>query len=789
MNNKNKLGVKLSLVSYAVISGLALTSQAAHADDEAKEVKSIETITVTSRKREESILEVPMSVSSISAMEISDRNAIEIDDIYRTLAGGASPRGELILRGLSGGNSTAPGTTTTFTDDVPFSFSSLFDIERVEVLRGPQGTLYGSNAIGGTVRVLTKKPVIDEFELHGSMQIKDENNVEGYDTLVQMAVNIPLMPDTLALRMTGSFEHDDRPMVNVYTGNQAKAEDHFIRTQLMWKINEDFRANFTYVNTEFDSEGTRLGDRSKPGGYYEPVFSANEDAPYGYDVDFKFTECDADLERPACNLGGEYIDSTVQKYQVYDIIDGSYNQEVDLYSVTIEHDNLFDFATFTYAGSYREVTDGGLDNWSRLDLADMFRTWIINYGYEERTTHEIRFQNINVDDPLNWTIGYFYDKTEEPNNPDVQWQYHEGGDQAAAGIMAWWWGIDVTAMGQEKFGNPNKNWNLANIDTWEEESAFFADAAYVFDTELGEFEINGGIRFFDLEDYSHTETAGIWSENTTITSGEEDGDRKKFSVSWRPADNYSVYALYSEGYRPGGNNGPLAQSCSDDPNAGLRQDRYTSDSIDNYEIGFKASLFDGAFSFASAVYKIDWSDIKTSIYMDTCGFSFTANGGEAESKGIEFESTAQLTDTLSMLFNAAYTDAELTQDNDSIQGKAGDDMTMVPDYNVYLALDKSFDLFGRDANIRAEMLAYGDYKTHFNTLDADKVDAYQTFNLSGRLKVKEDIQLSVFVNNVFDDEDVLYKNARSRNPTSTAQQYIEYLPERNISVRIDYTFY
>jgi len=124
-----------SAIFLGVISALSSANAQGEQSDGVK--NDMDTITVTSRRKEESIIEVPMSISTVSALEISDRNLISADDFYRTLAGAASPRGELILRGLSGGNTAFPETTSTFVDDVPFDYDNLNDVERVEVLRGP----------------------------------------------------------------------------------------------------------------------------------------------------------------------------------------------------------------------------------------------------------------------------------------------------------------------------------------------------------------------------------------------------------------------------------------------------------------------------------------------------------------------------------------------------------------------------------------------------------------------------------------------------------------------------
>ena len=479
------------------------------------------------------------------------------------------------------------------------------------------------------------------------------------------------------------------------------------------------------------------------------------------------------------------------KYQVWESIDGWYQENTDLFTLNIQHDDLFGFATMTYAGSFRKHDNQGLDNWSRLDADDLFKTWIINDDFHERTTHELRFQNIDASSPLSWTVGAFYDQYETINALDEQNQYHDGGDIAGAVEMYWWWDIDVQQLGLDTFNNAQHDWHFAVLEDSSREFSLFADVAYTFDLGgAGELELNAGVRHYDLEDFYHDQTAGIWSEDETIIGGEEDGNRYKFSASYRPSDDLSVYALYSEGYRPGGNNGPLAQSCKNDPKAGDKKDRYTSDAIENYELGLKASTFDGAFNFAFAVYQIDWTDIKTDIYMDTCGFSYTANAGEAQSQGFEFESTAQLTDDLTMTFNTSYTNSELTEDNDAIDGKKGDKMTMVPDWNGYLALDQGFEAFGKQAFVRADYTYYGAYKTHFKTRPEDEVPAYSYVNLSTRMEVTDSVTVSLYLNNVFNTDAVKYNNARSGSDTNTtAQEYIEFLSERNLTLRLDYTFF
>ena len=779
----------LQLAIFSCLLG-SISTHAIETDDSEKE-KEMEKITVTARFKSESIIEIPMAISSISAMDIQDRNYTNAEDIYRTLAGAALPGDELILRGLSGGNTSAPETTTTFVDDIPLDFTNLSDVERVEVLRGPQGTLYGSNAIGGTVRIITNKPVLDQFELFGSVQAGGEKNVDGYDSNISFGVNIPLLEDTLALRINTNFEDNQLPFVNMNTGLQSSEENSFIRSQLLWKLTDDLAITFGYSNIKSKQFGEKFGDLSTPGFYYDYSLTENGASPYGYDVTDFEVACDPNATRAVCKGGSSPIamNGVPEKYQVWESIDNWIHENTDIFTLNIQDNNFFDFATLTYAGSFRKYDYEDIDNWSRLDASDLFKTWIVNDDRYERTTHELRFQNLDLTSPIAWTVGMFYDRKEAKNISGSQRQYMESGDINSA-LALYWLGDDATQIGIDTFNDPQQIWGFDLITDITREFSLFADVSYTFDLgDMGNLELNAGIRRFDLEDTYHYRTAGIWGADESKESGKEDGNRYKFSASYRPSDDLSVYALYSEGYRPGGNNGPLPNLCINDPKAGENKDRYTSDTIDNYELGLKASALDGALDFTVAAYHIDWTDIKTEIYMGTCGFTYITNAGEAQSQGIEFESTLQLENDLTINFNTSYTKSELTEDNEAIEGEKGDDMTMVPDWNVYLAFDQGFELLGKQAFIRADYNYYGEYKTHFNTRPEDEVPSYSYVNLSGRIEISDQATVSVHLNNVFDKEAIKFKNARSRDVgNTTSQQYIEFLGERNLTVRLDYSF-
>lgn len=794
-------------ILFISIMSTSLIANVQAYDDKNNEIESI---TVTARHQEERLIDVPMSISSISDVQLTDRNYTNATDVYRTIAGAAMTvnNGQLILRGLSGGNNGSPDTTTTFVDDIPLDFDQLIDIERIEVLRGPQGTLYGSNAIGGTVRIITKKPVLDEFELFGSTQVTSAKNVDDLYGNISLGLNIPLIDDKLAMRIVGNYEDNQLPYKNMHTNVHSEVKEGFVRSKILWKATSDLDISVGYLNIDKSSKGDFLGDGSRPGQKETISLTENLNTKYGYDVDFNYVDCPATASRPEC-MGGQRYSGTEEKYQLWDLLDPAFDSTTNVTTLNINHNDLFGLAKFVYAGSYSKYKEKSINNWSRLDANDLFKTWIVNRDELEETTHEIRLHNIYSKNPINWTVGVFYDK-KVTDDLDSQKQLHDTGNKASAIAKAVWWDIDVTQLGINTFVDPQQNWENTLISYYQRELSFFGEFSYNLNfSELGSLELSAGIRHFDFKDSYKDESSGIWSESdesalwsedlsslypewskyTSNDSGEESGNRFKYSVTYKPDVDTSLYALYSEGYRPGGNNSELPQSCDADPLAQSRKSRFSSDSIDNYELGIKQSLLDNTFNYSLSVYKIDWTDIRTEVYMDSCGFKYTSNVGEAESKGIEFESIAQLTDDLEITLNASHISAEIKNDNESIGAEAGDDMTMVPDTSVYIAFDYGYQLFEKDAFIRAELNYYGEYKTHFNVRDEDIVPSYTIFNVSGRFDINEELKFGIYINNIFDKNAYSYKAARSRDDSDlAAQENIQFIPERNITLRIDYTF-
>ena len=785
MKNKAKVVAAASCIATA----LSVPQVGAQALDE---------IVVTARKKEEVVLDIPMNISTITETEIKARNIVDKSELYRTIAGAASPRGELILRGLSGSNSAYPNTTNVWTDGVPFDFGNVYDVERVEVLRGPQGTLYGSNAIGGTVHVITNKPNLNELEISGSVMFKNEAHRPGTEVRAFGVVNVPIVEGSLGLRVTGQSGGKTGKILNLNDGHRGETEDEFLRAQLLWEPNDKTQVNLSVVRDEYFSDEYSDVDLSTPPYYYEAILTPNAAATYGYDVALTFPDCPSGASRPECkihSIGALVQDGYNPDFATWYLLNHFNANETSLVGLTIDRQDIIDGVDLSYAGSYRDTdTSGRQNHWSRYDAQDMFRTWIDDTNGWNRFTHELRLQS-SGDGPIEWTVGAFHDESNGKENPNVQWQYHASDNRSRAiadYLWGYWWGYeDPTQLGIDVYGNGNVHYNGSQLRWDDTETAYFGEASYTMDLQDGKtLELTGGIRFYDIKnDYYYTDS-GLWNNDVTDIKDGEDGNRIKLSANYRPTENLAVFGIYSEGYRPGGNNGSAPPvSCRNDPAVGDYSDRYTSDETENMEIGFKGLLFDRRVQFSGAIYQIDWSGVQASVYMDTCGFSYTANAATAESKGFELETTSMLTDDLKLIVNYSSTQSEMTSDVPSIGASAGDDMTMVPKYNYYVALDKEITYRGREGNLRLDVNGYGKYKSHFNVKDQDISAAYKVVNLQASLQVSENTTINVVVNNLLDDRIVRYKNARSRNIGSYWNIYhTYYIPDRTVALRMDYTF-
>ena len=344
-----------SAVQIALLAGMP--GGVALAQDTNYDDLAIDEVVVVARKREETLVEIPMNIATVNSEEILARNLLQREDVYRTIAGASAPRGQLILRGLSGGNDSTPDTTSVFTDDIPYDTSDLFDVQRIEVLRGPQGTLFGSNAIGGTVRVITNKPVMNEIEVMGAGVMTTERNRSGVGTRVYAGINFPIVEDKVAARIIGSYGQRDGKIMNTFSGTAGRESDQFLRAQVAWLPAEEWNINFSYIHERGKESGHEWADRSQPGYYYEASLTENPAATYGYDVTLNFPACDnPEAERPECRSGAPISGSHDPKFSVWETMDPWLDDEYNVFALRISKTTCSKASTLCTPALYRTTS-------------------------------------------------------------------------------------------------------------------------------------------------------------------------------------------------------------------------------------------------------------------------------------------------------------------------------------------------------------------------------------------------------------------------------------------------
>ena len=251
-----------------------------------------------------------------------------------------------------------------------------------------------------------------------------------------------------------------------------------------------------------------------------------------------------------------------------------------------------------------------------------------------------------------------------------------------------------------------------------------------------------------------------------------------------PNEDLTLFAVSSAGYRPGGNNSALPPFCAGDPEASNFQRRYTSDKAENTEFGIKAR--GDTFNFNATYFLIDWTDIQIGI-APACGWSFTSNGGEAETKGVELDFDVMLADGLYMDFAGAFMTAETTIDMPSFGAAAGDSLpgTVEEQYNIGLSYDHTIG--SKSAYTRVDYLYYGDSYATFGQSEDQMSPAYEKFNLNVGVELNENSSLQLSIDNLMDNRAEAFKFS-ANSPGWRPRNYLQWIPPRSVSLRYTYRY-
>jgi outer membrane receptor protein involved in Fe transport len=606
----------------------------------------LETVIVTAEKREETLQDVPMGVTALGGSRLNDRQARDFAD-YAALVPGLSLATtqsgftRLTLRGQNAGG--VGSTVAVYFDESPFGSSTAllngsintgdfdtWDMQRIEVLRGPQGTIYGANSEGGLLKFVTNAPELGKFSLAG--EAGGEGVSQGGNGLEARAlVNMPL-GDKTALRISGFFEDAPGYIEDPASGRQQLNEGRKSggRASLLVAATNDLSIRLTAELQKTNYDGTNLVDINPV--TLKPLYgSLAQERAVPEPSDFKYENYNATID---WSLGTFKLLSATS----YGILDA---------------DSVTD-GTPIYGGLAGALFGGpGAPLFGNTEL--------------KKFTQEIRLTSPTTD-RFEWQIGGYY--THESGTLVQNLYSAEIPSGAVLGLLI-----------------------QPIVDSTYKESAGFLDLTYhfnsQFDIQAGGRWSSNSQDATQTTTYNSTLASllGI-VPNPQIVHGNSSENVWTYSVAptWHFDTKSMMYARLATGYRPGGPNVLPPNAPSD------VQRQYGSDRTTNVELGVRSTLLDGRLSLDLAGYHVDWKNIQ--LLEVVSGFGINANGGTARSQGFEWTFAYLPVQGLTFQWTGAYTDAKLTSAAPSINANSGDRLPYAPEWGNSLDAEYKRPAFG-----------------------------------------------------------------------------------------------
>jgi outer membrane receptor protein involved in Fe transport len=746
-------------VSAATIAlGLGHPARAQAGADAAASGGQLEEIVVTATKREEKLKDVPTAVSVLSASKLAEQHIVDVEDAIRNVPSvafsttGGEGQDNISIRGVS--SNVGSQTVGIYLDDVPLLITNSYngvtvpkflDMARIEVLKGPQGTLFGAGSEGGTIRFISNLPKFNTYE--GSVQF-DISGTEyagspNYD--FQGVVNVPIIADKLAAR--AAFEYGDQAgWINRITLEGAPAgNDINDERDLVFRLSARLAATDDLTVT-----ASMFGQRAKQGD--SPDISAN----LGFTtIQKQVTEFSRDsMFVPSVTVDDDLGFATLTSVSSYFWRQESRQRDGTAFNSAAIAQFFLDPAY----PQYQPQNDSILANVaSPVHFHDTWYTANQEFRLTSPTQAESGL-------PFKWTVGVFY--SDQANN-HRDYEDMPGFSSAFQSIYGYNINTDP-ALGD---GDPN----LFKNDV----------VYYVYDrNDLRQYAVFGQLDYDILPDLhagvggryvyareSFTENGGGFFElgNVGVTSPYSQVARfysftPKFTLSYDITQDATAYASAAKGYRYGGatspnDNIPCLQGFAVLGINGAPT-TYGPDKLWTYELGAKSRLLNGALSVNAAAFYTDWSQIQESIIIPVCGGQFNSNVGDAESYGVEGEITYAPPEVPGFTFhvNGNIQHAQITSSSGESPAHVGDHILYVPDWQMSFAADYEFPVMdGYNAFTRIDYEYTGPSRGSFAPTDPNFNDPpYGVLNGSVGLRA-DTMEFSLYVKNLADDKTIIQR--------------------------------
>jgi outer membrane receptor protein involved in Fe transport len=694
----------------------AVEKQSDRRAQEDKDVVVLAEVIVTAGKRTEKLSQVGGAISAFSGDQLESHGADNLADYAAFIPGlsiqsyGATGHGIISIRGIS--PQSVGASTATYIDETPFGPSSALsrgaqfgldldptDLERVEVLKGPQGTLYGASSMGGVLKYVTRAPNLKYTEISTS---EDFNAYQhgGSGVKLRGAVSMPLVEDKLALRVSGYHRDSGGFIDNDNTSIGGKdingGTDWGFRGALLYQPTDTLSIKLNALHQDNESDGQDVVD-------YQAT---------------TLTPTFGDLE---------------QTHSVRD----PFTAKISLFSTEINwHVGP---GTLVSATSYSKLDTnvrGDSTPSAMLNSSFLIPTPSpqapVGAGYAaevEKRTQELRFASDRIG-PLEFIAGGYYTHEEMYEVSDTS-RFLTTGELA-----------------------PGDPLSLAIRSGTLEEYAGFANATWYLSDR---FDVSGGYRYSTIDQYRYGLSTGILRNRTNPTAqvitdqdvAPENSSTYLAAARWRVTDDILLYARAASGYRPGGGRPIPTGAPVGFPNF------FTSDSLWSYEVGTKIRGLDDRLSLEFDGFLIDWSNIQT---LERVGTSNTdGNAGTARSRGLELQVDYVAAKGLTVGANAAYTDARFTQANVALRILDGDRLFFVSKWTT-----AAYTEYSTPISAKWSIMAGGDYQYRSDRLDQNRfvLPGYATVNLHAGLR--NDVNtISFYVRNLADERGLIGSSSAS----------------------------
>lgn len=679
-------------------------------------------IIVTATRKAELLSRVPISVSAFNNTKLEVLGIKSFAEVQRFTPGVQydPERKDVAIRGVS--SQAGTGTTGVYLDDTPIQVRALglnanntapvvFDLDRVEVLRGPQGTLFGAGSEGGTVRYITPQPSLDKYTGYAKAETSfTERGAPSYEGGVAMGG--PIVTDVLGFRASAYYRREggyidrvDYQTLQPTERNANHAETLALRTALAWKPVDAVTVSpsvFYQDRKQNQNDRYWVGISDPSHGRFlngTPDRQADKD---------RFTLASLKIEAA---LGSVTLISDGSYYNRKEVVNGYsgtlYNLSLfqqlltntNADGTTGQNFNLDPYTNPTQAASaagYPLLTSTG----PNLPQLPNYVSQVIITNKQENITQEVRLQSSDANARLSWTAGVFFQSSRQTSVEEIN-------DPQLPQLVPVLFGGALLDFTEGIPLLPNGDDYINSTTGRDRQIALFADATFAVTPQL---KLNAGMRYAWTKYSFNNFSDG--PQNIGFRGGtggkSEQPFTPKVNVSFQADRDNLFYGTIAKGFRIGGANVPIPLSlcAADITRLGGVPTTYNSDSLWSYEVGSKNKLFDRKLTFSGSAYYLEWKNIQQASYLTSCGFQYTGNFGTVHSKGFDAQLQWTIVHGLNLDLAVGYTSARYSRTTPSLGSgnlsTQGDTVPGVAPWTVTAGAQYDFHVANHDAFVRGD---------------------------------------------------------------------------------------